>query len=260
MFQALYKSFYDMNFYKKAAQNSGWKAVWFSLLVSLIAAIIMALFIFAAQRQPAYDAVEKLASYTPHMQLSGGKLTVNNDQQLVIAPEELQGYKVVFDTGRTEPVYPTQLRNDNIILMATGNTLYTISPDSDQMQATPYDEELNYTIEAQNIRDNKDLIVNVGLSLIAGFVFMGQFIKLPFIILLAAIAVWLINNVMRVGLGGAGIFKVACYLQAPAALLSVINFVLPIKIPFITIVSLAMFALYANFILKNIGTANDTEA
>ncbi len=250
MFAGPIKALFSLKFYTEYIQKSGWKALLFVLYLFVISAVVMGIFAFNVSKQPANDIITKVAEYTPEMVFKDGRVTVNNDQPLTIQPAELNGYKIVFETGRTEPVFPTQMRTDNIFLLVTGDTVYTSFQGKFETSEIP--DDINMTIDSAIIDQYRPAAVTFILYFLTSITVLLQLIKLPFMIFMAFIVALLMNSFSHANLGPAKLLKLACYTQAPVTLLAILNFVSPVKIPLIIFVYLITFGVYSQLVISNI--------
>ena len=124
MFSAPVKTLYDMKFYLESFKKSGWKAVLFLLYIFVIGAFITTLITWFAFRPKIAQAVDTLIDYMPEMSISEGVIEVNDNQPLVVTPEGLGGYNIVFDTGRTDTVYPTEMQEAKTLILVDSSKIY----------------------------------------------------------------------------------------------------------------------------------------
>ena len=237
------KALYSMKYYVSRMNKSGWKALWFSLYLFLITAVCIVLITYISGKPVANGIIDKFAYYTPVIQVQNGTITVNNNQTLLIEPKELNGYNIVFDTGRTEPVYPTQLAQANTLFLITGKTIYFNY--QDRFQATDVPANANVLITPQIILQNKDNIGNIVLYTLIGIMVVAQLLKIPFMIAIAFLTAAIINGFIHSSVSAGKLLKLACYVQAPVTLIYILNYASPFKIPFVIILYVIIFGIYS---------------
>lgn len=242
------KALYNIKYYLSGLNKSVWKAILFNIYLFAITAVFVAVITYFTGKPVVDNAVDKVAYYTPEITVQQGVATVNNDEPLLIEPKELEGFNVLFDTGRTEPLYPTEMTQSKTILAVTSDTAYLNI--QDQFEATEIPEDFNMTITPQTILQNKNTISSIILYTITIIIVLAQIIKIPLLILIGFIMTAIVNAFTRAALPPAKLFKLACYMQAPVTALYILNFASPVKMPLLFLVYLIIFGLYAHMVIS----------
>lgn len=244
------KALYSVKYYLENLQKSAWKAVLFVLYLFVISSVVVVISTSITGTPIVKNIIEKVAQYTPDIDVKNGRVTVNNDEPLTIEPKELGGLNIVFDTDRTEPVYPSEMAKDKTIFLVTGDTTYFNF--QDQFQVTPIPDDFNMLITPQMIMANSPAIANIMLSTIITVIVIAQFIKIPFMLLLAFLTAALINSLLKTNVRPGRLLKLAFYLQAPATVLFILTYLSPVKIPFVVVIYVLIFATYARLVLSKL--------
>ena len=279
-----FKAIYSLDTYIKAIKQSAWKTLLF--LVYLL--VLFSLLFFAAVMiktpplTPFFKQItEQVAQVVPEISVKDGKLSANNDEYYEIDPIQLMGaeaankiyenpnaniegieQKIVFDTGRTEPVYPTQLKQEKIGVLITDKVAYVLQ--NNRMEAYEYnfDKKTDIKIDGKYIMDNEPTIVG----------FMNRFVKLvmlisvPFVvgffmvffIILAIIAVAISQLFARAEISFGDVCSISCYLLAPILFFVFITFLLPFNIPLHGLICFIILIIYGQFILNRIKYQQNT--
>ncbi len=252
------KALYNIKYYLSGLNKSAWKAVLFNIYLFIITAVFIVVITYFTGKPVVDNIIDKIAYYTPEITVQQGVVTVNNDEPLLIEPKELDGYNILFDTGRTEPLYPTEMTQANTILAVTSDTAYLNI--QDQFQATEIPEDVNMSITPQTILQNKTTIGNIILYTVTIIIVLAQIIKIPLLIIIAFIMTAIVNAFTRAALAPSKIFKLSCYMQAPVTALYIINYASPVKMPLIFFVYLIIFGIYAQLVISKYDPAQEDEA
>lgn len=242
------RALYSAKFYLKRLLKSAWRAFFFVVYVLVLTTLFssIAMYIFMAPRIT--QAVDTMIDYLPEMSITNGILVVNNNQPLTIEPAGIGNYNLVFDTGRTEPVYPTEMRNNNTAMLITSDTVYAAL--DDRFQETPIPADLNLELTRETLNESKEPVANIAMGAIIFFMFMSQFIRIPLMVLLAFLVLLILANAMRAETKKGDIFKLACYVQAPAMLVYIISFFMPMPSFIVGLGYLAVFVIYGQIIFN----------
>lgn len=251
------KALYNIKYYLSGLNKSVWKAILFNIYLFVITAVFVVVITFFTGKPVVDNLIEKIANYTPEINVQQGVASVNNDEPLLIEPPELGGYNVLFDTGRTEPLYPTEMAQSKTILAVTSDTAYLNV--QDQFQATEIPQNLNMTITSQTILQNKATISGIILYTVTIIIVLAQIIKIPLLILVAFIMTAVVNAFMRAAMSPAKLFKLACYIQAPVTALYILNYASPVKMPLLFFVYLVIFGLYAQMVISKYNPDQEEE-
>ncbi|MDR0952849.1 MAG: DUF1189 domain-containing protein [Elusimicrobiota bacterium] len=244
------KALYNIGFYVDGIGRSAKRAILFVLYLFLICCFIMAIATYFQAKPVLNRALDTIASYTPDISVQDGIVSVNNDNMLVIEPEELDGYNIVFDTGSTAPVYPTEMATNDTVMQITADTVYVNF--MDQFQATKLPPNTNTFITKDTVLEGKPATVQLLLYFFITILIIAQLFKVPFMLLFAFLMAAIINTIAKAGIKAKDLFKFACYVQAPATLLFLLNYISPIKIPFLIFIYLLVFVIYAQLVFSRL--------
>ncbi|MDR1123682.1 MAG: DUF1189 domain-containing protein [Elusimicrobiota bacterium] len=267
MFLAPLRALYSAKFYNEYIKKSGWAAAGFIVYLFFITAVLLAPAGLKAFGPQVGNFIDKTAQYMPAISVENGKITVNGDNPLTIAPPELKGYKIYFDTSQTDPVYPTQMEQAQIMMQITADKLYISDSTTNRFQYIEVpDDKIKLSVDAQTIRQNKPLIQKYVVWVLICAVILSQIIRIPFMILLGFIVASVFNGMTMAGLSAGRLFKAACYMQAPITVLYLLNFVSPLKVPGMIFVYLLATGAYSFLFMRRYaagesaarGNADDT--
>ncbi len=242
------KALYSMKFYLQGLRKSAWRASFFVLYIFILTAVITTLFSIFVMRPRIAGAVDTLVDYMPEMSITNGIMEVNDNDTLKITPENMGGYNIVFDTGRTEPVYPTQMANDKTIILAGPDKLYFSF--NGRYQETPLPQDLNANLDRATLNAAKEPITNMAAGAILAFMILAQIFRVPFMLILAFIVMLILGKAMRVQTESGDNYKLACYVQAPAFLIYIISYFTPIPGFLVGFAYLAVFIIYGQLVFN----------
>jgi len=273
-----FKAVFDIDTYIKATKQSPWKTLLFLFYLLVLTSLFCFAFFFIKMPPltPFLDQViTEFAHSLPDIKIEKGSITANNDGYYEIDLKNVltntgnnnffdedflsedNNRKIVFDTARTEPVYPTQLENEGVILLVTGKNVYSIS--QGQMKTFSPKEDLSITLNEQFLLSNKsEIIKNIKDILFAIFLIIVPiilFITMIIFLILALIACALSQLFARAEVFFGDLMTIACYLLAPVMLLLCVIIVLPFSIPMVPwlwIICFALCMIYSQFILTKI--------
>ena len=202
-------------------------------------------------QQPLTYGVEQIANYVPNIKVSNGIITANEDKRIVISPKELQGYKFIFDTGSTEPAYPTQMQKENILMYVNKNTVYVLADGQFRQNAVQKDFEME--ISKDMLLNNKQQIVKtMSYILVAAFILVLAF-RMFMLTVLGLIVSFIMSAATKANLGFKKLLTLALYLQGPVLILDLILLILPFHILGMNIfIILLIFVIYLNLIFLNL--------
>ncbi|MBQ4493391.1 MAG: DUF1189 family protein [Elusimicrobiaceae bacterium] len=253
-----FKAIYNLNTYIKATKQSFWKTLLF--LVYLLVAFSILFFAVILIKTPPLtpffkEITEQVAQVMPDIEIKDGKLTANNGQLYEFTPEGLD-QKIVFDTSRTEPVYPTQIVQEGIGILITDTTIYMVRDGQVQSYDMNLDKNTNITLNGQYILDNEEEIINyikrvLFLAAVLLIPFMVLFL-MGFLIILAIIATAISQLFVKAEVSFGDVCSICCYLLAPAFLFFFLVIILPFNIPFVWPICFVLFMVYSQFILNKI--------
>lgn len=271
-----FKSVFNIDTYIKATKQSGWKNLLFLFYLLVLTSLFCFAFFFTKMPPlaPFLDQViTNFAHALPNIEIKNGTISANNNEYYEIDLKDILTHidnnkffdedsfseninsKIVFDTARTEPVYPTQLENEGVALLVTGKNVYSIS--KGQMQTNSPRENLNLTLNEQFILSNKsEIIKNIKNVIYAVFLFVMPliiFFIMIFFLVLALLACYIIQLFFaRAEVSFGDIMAIACYLLAPVMILLCIIIVLPFSVPMVPFICFALCMIYSQFILTKI--------
>ena len=242
------KALYSMKFYLQGLGKSAWRASFFVFYIFILTAVITALFSIFVMRPRIAGAVDTLVDYMPEMTINNGIMEVNDNETLKISPENMGGYNIVFDTGRTEPVYPTQMANDRTIILVGPDKLYFSF--NGRYQETPLPQDLNANLDRAALNAAKEPITNMAAGAILAFMLLAQIFRVPFMLILAFIIMLILGKAMRAQTQSGDHYKLACYVQAPAFLIYIISYFTPVPGFLAGFAYLAVFIIYGQLVFN----------
>lgn len=259
MFLAPFKAVYSVKFYLRAIKKPGLAPLGFLAYLFVITAVLIAGATQISAKPRINYFVDRLAYYTPDITVQNGKITVNDDNPLTIAPEELKGYKIHFNTGSAEPVYPTQMEQSQTILSVNANTAYFNLQDNFQ-QTKVSDNEVKFNISGDEILKHKKQIATIVLWALIIMLVVAQLFKIPFMIVLGFITASVFNGATRANMSPVEMLKLSCYMQAPAALVYILTSLSPVKPMLAVFIYIAVFSLFSYLVFSAYiaEAANDT--
>ena len=219
------KALYSMKFYSQSLNKSAWKAVLFVLYIFFITIVLTSILSILFIRPGLFREIDTMVDYMPEMTITEGIIEVNDNEPLVISPERMEGYNIVFDTGRTEPVYPTEMKNDKTLILVGPDRIYFSF--EDRFQETQLPADLNADINRSVLNASKDTLANIAMAAVLLFMVIAQLFRIPFMLLLAFAVTAVMSRTMRASSKPGDNFKLACYMQAPALLIYLISYFTP---------------------------------
>ena len=249
-----FKAIYNLDTYIKATKQSGWKSLLFLIYTVVLTSILF--FAGILIKMPSLtpflqEITTKVAQSIPDIEIKNGVINANNGKYYEIKPAAVD-QKIVFDASRTEPVYPTQMRQDNIAIFVTAKTIYI--DQQGQTQTYNLKEDTNFTLNEQFIMDNQDEIIKTIKNffyLIALFVLPIIVVIFMFILMILAIVACAISQLfIKAEVSFGDICSICCYMLAPALFLILIAFLL--NIPFVWIMCFVLFMIYSQIVLTKI--------
>ncbi|MBR4508706.1 MAG: DUF1189 family protein [Elusimicrobiaceae bacterium] len=269
-----FKALYNLNTYLKAIKQNVWKTLLFLvyLLVFFSVLFFAVLAIKTPSLTPFFEGIaEQVAQVVPEIRVKDGRLSANNDeyyeitfdkmfqnidQDITGVPPQAFDQKIVFDTARTEPVYPTKMQQENIGVLITDTEIYILANGQLEVRKLEINKNENISIDRQYILDHKTEIV----QLINKIIVMMAVITTPFVIgffmviflILAIIAVAISQLFVRADVSSGDVCSICCYLLAPVFFFLLITFILPFNIPFLGLICFVICIIYAQLILNKI--------
>lgn len=248
------KTLYSINFYLQTLKESLWKAFGFLAYIFVLGAIFIALYAPVKLTPILNDGLEKIADITPNITVNNGIISANNNQKLIITPKELPGYKIIFNTGSTEPAYQTQMEKENILLYVNKNTVYAFA--NGQFQKNTFPKDLNLEISKDILLEKKEQIVKT-LAYILVIMFILAFaFRMAMFTVFALIVALIISAVVKANLDFKKLLTLAFYVQGPIFIFDLILLVLPVHIIGMSgFIALIIFVIYLNLIFLRLRSA-----
>ena len=253
-----FKALYSLDTYIKATKQEVWKTILFLFYLLILFSFLFCggIIVRTAPLTPLLQEITRqVALITPEIQIKDGKLSANNGEYYEIEPTGLDK-KIVFDTARTEPVYPTQLLQQNIAILVTDKTMYIAKENQVQSYDFNFDKNQNFTLNTQYILDNQTTII----SFIKRFLFFAVLFAMPiaigffmFLLMVLAIIATAISQLFaKTQITFGNVCSICCYLLAPGLFFFLLVLLLPFDIPLVWFFCFAIFMVYAQFILNKI--------
>lgn len=245
-----FKALYDMGFYVDYLKKSPWKAVLYACYVTLISCVLISAVMTVKAPPVINKIITKTAELTPDIVIKNGEITANEDIPLTVAPEELNGAKIVFDTGRTDPVYPTQMQAEKIMVFVTKKAVYFSNTNTDQVQVTEVPKAADIKLSSATIAQNQSYITRIALYAIVLILILGQIVVMPLMIFLFFLVCLIVNAANGKPLKAGQCLKAGCFLLAPYVALYFTSMLLPFKMPLMIFIYLLMAGIYCIFITR----------
>lgn len=247
------KVVYSIKFYLQTLKEPLWKAFLFFVYLFALGAIFLTIYIPIAIGPKVDEALVQVAEIMPDITVSEGVITVNNNKKLVIDDKILQGRKIIFDTGSTEPGYPTQMNKENVVLYVNKNSVYMSY--NGNFQENTLQDDIDFHVSKQILLDNKTQIANtINYFLILVFIGVLGF-RMFALAVLALIIAFLISMAFKLDLSFKKLLILALYMQAPIVIIDIISLVLPIHVLGMSaLIALVLFVIYANLIFSALRT------
>ena len=255
MLLAPVRALFSGDFYIQHLKKPGWTAFWFTLYVFAVTAFLIVPASYFNLKPGIDTFIDNVARYTPAITIEDGKITVNDNKPLTIAPPELEGYKIRFNTSGDAPVYPTEMERSQTLISVTASNIY-VNYQGSFRETKIADNNAKIYIDSDLIIKHKAAISKFVFWSIVIVLIIALFFRLPFMIVLAFAVASVFNGATSSGLKPGQLLKLACYMQAPAAVLYILNFASPYKVPGLFFVYLILFGAYCYMIMKRL--ANDT--
>lgn len=245
------KAIYNIKFYLQTLKEPLWKAFLFIIYLFVLGSIFLTLYMPINMKPEINNIITQVVEVIPEIKINKGTITVNDNQRLELAPQALEGYKVVFDTGSAEPGYPTQMEKENIIIYVNKNTVFTSYNGQFQKHEAPKDTE--FTISKNMIQQDQQKIVDFIAYFIVVVFLIAFFLRLLLLTVIALIIVFIISASSRKNISFSQKLILALYMQAPIVILDLILLILPTHILGMSaLLSLVIYVIYANLIFANI--------
>lgn len=248
MLLAPVKTLFNVNFYLESFKKSAWKAVLFLIYIFILGAVIISSITFFTLTPKLNQAVDTLLDEMPEMSINEGIIEVNNNQPLKISPENFGGFNILFDTGRTQPVYPTEMINDKTVILIDSNKVYFAAGDRFEQVTIP--QEITTEITRETLNSSKEPIARMALAAVLALLLIAQIARLPFLVAIAWIIVAIVGRTMRVNAKTSDYFKLACYVQGPAMLIMITGLFIALPGFLFGLAYLAAFIIYAQVVFN----------
>ncbi|MCR5504535.1 MAG: DUF1189 domain-containing protein [Elusimicrobiaceae bacterium] len=242
------KAVYSIKFYLQTLKEPLWKALLFFVYLFALGSIFLALYTPIKVTPFLNEVVGQIAEITPEINIKQGVITVNDNKRLEIAPEVLQGYKIIFDTASEEPGYPTQMEKENIFMYVNKNKVYTSYNGQFQENEIPANANLNLSKEV--LLAHQTQYVNFIVYFMTVVFILAFLFRLILLIVLALIVIFFISAVAKKNIDFKKMLTLAIYMQAPILILDFILMLLSVNILGIsTLISIIIYVIYTNLIL-----------
>lgn len=248
------KTLYSIKFYLQTLKEPLWKAFCFVLYLFVLGAIFLSFYTPLKLKQPITSVVEQTINYIPNIKVNNGIITANDNKRLVISPKELQGAKIIIDTGSAEPAYPTQMQKENILLYINKDTVYGYDPSRGRFEAIVMQKDLDLEISKDGLTINKQQIDKQQIVKFITYLLTITFILvlafyLAIFSVIALILALIINAVTKANLDFKKLLTLALYLQGPVFVIYLILSLLPITIVGMSVfLAILIFVIYLNLI------------
>jgi|GEM_PF-3446192 Protein of unknown function (DUF1189). len=251
------KAIYNLDTYIKATKQSFGRILLFLIYLIVFTSIVF--FVGILVRTPSLDplldeTITQIAEVTPVIEIKDGTIKANDGEYIEVQLDP-EMPKVVFETNRTEPVYPTQMEKNNTAIFVTGEKIHIFSGGGN-VKTVPVNNKINQTITKEYILENKaDMIETIKTFLFWGFLFSMPFVIIFFSIVLfvlAFAAAAISQMFIRTESSFWDIVRICCYMIAPALLFIFIVIMIPLNIPLIWLICFVIFMTYSNLIFTKI--------
>lgn len=253
------KAIYNLDTYIKAKKQSFGKSFLFFIYLIVITSILFLTGMLL--KVPSVDPLlreltTEIAQVIPNIEIRNGVINANNNEYFEIQNDE-SFPKIVFETNRTEPVYPTQMVQNNTAVLVTDKTIYIAS--NGQFQTYHLDKNINMDINEQYIMDNQESIIKD----IKKILFLVLTVSMPVIVtilalilLVLAICAAAITEIsVKADVSLKNILSMCLYMLAPALFFILLVILLPFNIPLVWLICFVIFMIYSRLVLVKIKTS-----
>jgi len=245
------KAIYSIKFYLQTIKEPLWKAFLFLVYLFVLGSIFFTLYVPVSVKPDIINVITEIAEITPEINIDKGIITVNNNQRLEIAPQILEGYKIVFDTASTEPGYPTQMEKDNVLMYVNKNKVFVTYNGQFQENELPTNANLKFSKDI--ILQNQTQIADFVVYFMTIIFILAFFIRLLLLTALALLILLIIGASAKKSIGFKKSLILAIYMQAPVVSIDLILMLLPMRILGMSaLFSLLIYVIYTNLIFTNI--------
>ncbi len=252
-----FKALYNVDTYIKAAKQSFGK----NFLVLIYLTIFMSVLFLTgiSLKIPPLDpflkeVITEVAEVIPDIKITDGIISAGNGEYIEIQPEENLP-KVVFETNRTEPVYPTQMQQKNIAIFVTSEKIYMTT--NGQFKTHQLDKKINTVLNKQFFLDNQESIIEN----VKKFMLLMALLVIPLIVLfmvgvsyvLAIVALVVAQVSAKTKFSFTNFMGISCYLISPALFfVFLVLIVIPFNIPAVWFFCFIILMIYSKLILTKV--------
>lgn len=252
-----FKALYNVDTYIKAAKQSFGKNFLFLIYLTIFMSILFLTGI--SLKIPPLDpflkeVITEVAEVIPDIKITDGIISAGNGEYIEIQPEENLP-KVVFETNRTEPVYPTQMQQKNIAIFVTSEKIYITT--NGQFKTHQLDKKINTVLNKQFFLDNQESIIEN----IKKFMLLMALLVIPLIVLfmvgvsyvLAIVSLAVAQVSAKTKFSFTNFMGISCYLISPALFfVFLVLIVLPFNIPAVWFFCFIILMIYSKLILTKV--------
>lgn len=266
-----FKALYNVDTYIKAAKQSFGKNFLFLIYLTIFMSVLFLTGI--SLKIPPMDPflrefITELAEVIPDITITDGIISAGDGEYIEIQPEGNLP-KVVFETNRTEPVYPTQMQQKNIAIFVTSEKIYMTT--NGQFKTHQLDKKINTVLNKQFFLDNQENIIEN----IKKFMILMALLVIPLIVLfmigvsyvLAIVALVVAQVSAKTKFSFTNFMGISCYLISPALFfVFLVLIVLPFNIPAVWFFCFIILMIYSKLILTKVkmleieNSSDETEA
>ena len=248
------KAIYSIKFYLQTLKEPLWKAFLFFVYLFALGTLFLSFYVPIKVKPVVADIITQVAEITPEININKGVITVNDNKRLEIAPQVLEGYKIIFDTASEEPGYPTQMEKENILMYVNKDKIYVSY--NGQFQEKEIPDNADFTFSREILLSNQPQYVEFAAYFMTVIFILAFLFRLILLTLLALIVVFIISVAAKKNIGFKKMLTLAIYMQAPIIIIDFILMILPTSILGMSaFISLIIFVIYTNLILANIPPA-----
>lgn len=252
-----FKALYNVDTYIKAAKQSFGKNFLFLIYLTIFMSVLFLTGI--SLKIPPMDPflrefITELAEVIPDITITDGIISAGDGEYIEIQPEGNLP-KVVFETNRTEPVYPTQMQQKNIAIFVTSEKIYMTT--NGQFKTHQLDKKINTVLNKQFFLDNQENIIEN----IKKFMILMALLVIPLIVLfmigvsyvLAIVALVVAQVSAKTKFSFTNFMGISCYLISPALFfVFLVLIVLPFNIPAVWFFCFIILMIYSKLILTKV--------
>lgn len=261
------KAIINLDFYRKIAKKSIWRAFLYSAYLFALYMVIISIAATLVFKPKINNFINKHAENTPRIVFNDGILNINDDKPIAVVInknndvrleedwkqiilEHDEGF-ILANTGKTEPVNINEMKENNIAAYITKDTFYVLKNNNNSMQVSEMpDIDFDFEITSEILLNNIDSITKGILSFMLTIMAMFTILKMIFFTICIFLLGLIINSFRRMSVTTGEMFKWSIYLVTPILLIGLISTLFQFKIPFAFVIYLVMAGFYLDKILK----------